>query len=336
MNYPCFEKDRLIDQTQNPDSFSDIVGSGAAMQKVYRLMSLVADSNSTVLLTGETGTGKELVARAIHEASPRKNKSLIKVNCAALPANLVESELFGHERGAFTGATDRRVGKFELANNGTIFLDEIGEIPLDIQVKLLRVLQEREFERIGGKQTIKTDVRIIAATNRNLESEVKAGRFRSDLFYRLNVFPIQLPPLRDRKEDIPPLACFFLNKYNKSIGKRLTGISTKLISDMQAYHWPGNVRELEHLMERSILLAAGPVLQEMPLPDEKLTDEKQTLMAPGKPLHEMERTYIIDALKRSRGKIGGLDGAAQVLAIPATTLHSKIRKLGITKSEYLH
>jgi len=198
MNYPCFEKDQLIDQAHSLCSFSDIVGKGPAMQKVYRLMSLVADSNSTVLLLGETGTGKELMARAIRDASARRNKSMIKVNCAALPASLVESELFGHERGAFTGATDRRIGKFEQANQGTLFLDEIGEIPLDVQVKLLRVLQEREFERIGGKVTIKTDVRIIAATNRNLEAEVKAGRFRSDLFYRLNVFPILLPPLRDR------------------------------------------------------------------------------------------------------------------------------------------
>ncbi len=245
------------------------------MQKVYRLMSLVAESNSTVLILGETGTGKELIARAIHNASLRKDKLMVKVNCAAMPANLIESELFGHERGAFTGAIERRIGKFELANTSTLFLDEIGEMPLEAQVKLLRVLQERELERVGGKNSIKVDVRIIVATNRNLEEEVKAGRFRSDLYYRLNVFPISLPPLRERIEDIEALANFFLNKYNKNTGKHISKISSKVMQQLRSYLWPGNVRELEHLVERSILLTSDSILREIYLPV-KIDDGKQT------------------------------------------------------------
>jgi len=226
----------------------------------------VADSDSTTLLLAETGTGKELIAKAIHNASLRKNKLMVKVNCAALATNLIESELFGHEKGSFTGAVERRIGKFELANKGTLFLDEIGEMPLETQVKLLRVIQERELERVGGSTTIKVDVRIIAATNRNLEEEVKAGRFRSDLYYRLNVFPITLPPLRERIVDIEPLAEFFLGRYSLQSGKAVTGIAPKAMAKLKAYHWPGNIRELEHLIERSVLLAEGRVLQDIHLP----------------------------------------------------------------------
>ncbi|WP_205509971.1 sigma-54-dependent Fis family transcriptional regulator [Longitalea arenae] len=257
------ENDYLKEQISTIYNFAEIVGNGEKMQQVYRLISLVADSGSTVLVLGETGSGKELIARAIHNASPRKDKLMVKVNCAALPASLIESELFGHERGAFTGAFDRRIGKFELANQSTIFLDEIGELPLEAQSKLLRVIQERELERLGGKQTIKVDVRLIAATNRNLEEEVKAGRFRADLYYRLNVFPIHLPPLRERPEDIEPLIQFFVAKYNKNTGRKIRKIKPSVIQQLKTYSWPGNVRELEHLIERSVLLTTDGTLSDV-------------------------------------------------------------------------
>ncbi|TDW51862.1 transcriptional regulator with GAF, ATPase, and Fis domain [Flavobacterium sp. 270] len=323
----------LKEQIKNIYNFSEIIGSGVQMQKVYHLMSLVADSNSTVLILGETGTGKELIARAIHNASQRKDKLMIKVNCAAMPANLIESELFGHEKGAFTGATERRIGKFELANNSTLFLDEIGEMPLEAQVKLLRVIQERELERVGGKDTVKVDVRIIAATNRNLEEEVEAGRFRSDLFYRLNVFPIYLPSLRERMEDVEALANFFLTKYSKNNGKNISRIAPKAIQQLHSYLWPGNVRELEHLIERSVLMASDNVLREVYLPKKaEKNNEEENIFS--KTLEEMERTFIISALKRCNGKISGAGGAAEVLDIPGNTLHSKMKKLLITKSDY--
>ncbi|RZJ44327.1 MAG: AAA family ATPase [Chryseobacterium sp.] len=323
----------LKEQIKNIYNFSEIIGSGVQMNKVYHLMSLVADSNSTVLILGETGTGKELIARAIHNASQRKDKLMIKVNCAAMPASLIESELFGHEKGAFTGATERRIGKFELANNSTLFLDEIGEMPLEAQVKLLRVIQERELERVGGKDTIKVDVRIIAATNRNLEEEVEAGRFRSDLFYRLNVFPIFLPSLRERMEDVEALANFFVTKYNKNNGKNITRIAPKAIQQLQSYLWPGNVRELEHLIERSVIMATDNVLREVYLPKKTdRNDAEENIF--NKTLEEMERTFIISALKRCNGKISGAGGAAEVLNIPGNTLHSKMKKLLITKSDY--
>ncbi|WP_264537508.1 sigma 54-interacting transcriptional regulator [Flavobacterium sp. N1736] len=323
----------LKEQIKNIYNFSEIIGSGEQMQKVYHLMSLVAESNSTVLILGETGTGKELIARAIHNASHRKDKLMIKVNCAAMPANLIESELFGHEKGAFTGATDRRIGKFELANNSTLFLDEIGEMPLEAQVKLLRVIQERELERVGGKETIKVDVRIIAATNRNLEEEVAAGRFRSDLFYRLNVFPIYLPSLRERMEDVEALANFFVAKYNKNNGKNINRIAPKALQQLHSYLWPGNVRELEHLIERSVLMTTDNVLREVYLPKKtEKNDAEENIFS--KSLEEMERLFIISALKRCNGKISGVGGAAEVLDIPGNTLHSKMKKLAITKSEY--
>jgi len=324
------ENDHLKEQIRHIYNFSDIIGSSPEMQKVFHMMSLVAGSNSTVLLLGETGTGKELIARAIHNASPRKGKLMIKVNCAALPANLIESELFGHEKGAFTGAVDRRIGKFELANNGTLFLDEIGEMPLEMQVKLLRAIQEREIERVGGRMPIRVDVRIIAATNRRLEEEIEAGRFRSDLYYRLNVFPITLPPLRMRPDDIEPLANFFLDRYNKNTGRRVTSISAKVLEDFKSYAWPGNVRELEHLIERSILLNEGNVLRSVELPGKWKGDVKESHPS----LMQTERAFIIETLKKCRGKISGAGGAAAVLEIPATTLHSKLKKLKISKADY--
>lgn len=324
----------LKEQIKNIYNFTEIIGSGNQMQKVYHLISLVAESNSTVLILGETGTGKELIARAIHNASHRKDKLMVKVNCAAMPANLIESELFGHEKGAFTGAMERRIGKFELANNSTLFLDEIGEMPLEAQVKLLRVIQERELERVGGKDTIKVDVRIIAATNRNLEAEVEAGRFRSDLFYRLNVFPIYLPSLRERVEDIELLANFFVSKYSKNNGKNITRIAPKVMQQLQSYLWPGNVRELEHLIERSVLMTADTILREVYLPKRTNKNNEADENILNKSLQEMERTFIISALKRCNGKISGAGGAAEVLDVPGNTLHSKMKKLSITKSDY--
>jgi len=323
------ENSYLLKEIGGGHDFKELIGSAPAMQEVFHLVSRVADSRSTVLLLGETGTGKELIARAIHNDSPRRDKMMIKVNCAALPEHLIESELFGHEKGSFTGAIEKKIGKFELANNGTLFLDEIGELPLDLQVKLLRVLQEREIERIGGKGTIPVDVRIIAATNRNIEKEVAERRFRADLYYRLNVFPIVVPPLRDRKADIPLLAAYFIERYAKYAGKHITGISEKFQQSMMAYDWPGNVRELEHLIERSILLTPGHILKETHLPG--VETDPRPRQDHFKTMQENERDHILSALKKCNGKISGPGGAAELLDIHVSTLNARIRKLGIRK-----
>jgi formate hydrogenlyase transcriptional activator len=315
-------------------NYSNIIGSAPAMQKVYHMASLVAASNSTVLLLGETGTGKGLIADAIHNSSPRKNKQIIKVNCGAMPTNLIESELFGHEKGAFTGAIERRMGKFELANNSTLFLDEIGEMSLDTQVKLLHALQDHEITRVGGKAPIKVNVRIIAATNRNLEKEVKAGSFRADLYYRLNVFPIHLPPLRERREDIASLAIFFLSRYNTFTGRKIMAISPRVISELENYSWPGNVRELEHLIERSVLLSSENELREIQLPTNTNEDNNDRPDLVSRTLHQIERTHIVMTLKKCNGKVAGSGGAAALLEIPSTTLHSKMKKLLISKADY--
>jgi len=323
----------LKEEIKVNQNYSEIIGESQAILKTFRLVAQVAPSESTVLILGETGTGKELIARAIHNNSPRRNKLMVKVNCAALPANLIESELFGHERGSFTGATERRVGKFELANNGTLFLDEIGEMPLELQVKLLRALQEKEIERVGGKGTIRVDVRIIAATNRDLEKEVDEGRFRSDLYYRLNIFPIELAALRDRKEDIPILATHFIHLYSKKTGRHITTLGTKALQEMMQYSWPGNIRELEHLIERSILLATGSTLKHIHLPPNKRptgvgeASEERSL----KTIDENEADHILKILKYCRGKISGSEGAAAILGIPVSTLTSKMKRLGIKK-----
>lgn len=326
------ENQYLLEEMSSAYSFNEMVGKSTVMQEVFSQIAKVAPTNSTVLVLGETGTGKELVARAIHNASPRKNKLLVKVNCAALPANLVESELFGHEKGSFTGAFERKIGKFELANNGTLFLDEIGEMPLELQVKLLRAIQEKEIERIGGKAPIKLNVRIIAATNRNLEKEVDAGNFRQDLFYRLNVFPVLLPPLRERKEDIPLLVPGFLEKYARNAGKKVKQVSAGVMNQLMRYAWPGNVRELEHLVERSVLLTTGPVIRELQLP----SGMAKTLPEPGEPrlktLEENERDHIIAVLQKCKGKVYGEGGAAAILNLPVSTLNARIKKLGIRKN----
>ncbi|WP_223818098.1 sigma 54-interacting transcriptional regulator [Mucilaginibacter rubeus] len=325
------ENEHLQEQIRSIYNFSDIIGTSTPMQRVYQLMSLVAHSNATVLILGETGTGKELIARGIHESSPRKNKLMVKVNCAALPVTLIESELFGYERGAFTGAFERRIGKFELAQNGTLFLDEVGELPLEVQVKLLRVLQEREFERLGGKASIKVDVRIIAATNRNLLTEVAEGRFRPDLYYRLNVFPIVVPPLRERREDIPYLAHYFLGRYSKNQLCKVTGISAGAMSELKAYNWPGNVRELEHMIERSVLLSDSKILTQIYLPEVNDQDGAGSATAITN-LAGVEKQHIIGVLRRCGGKISGKGGAAELLKLPPSTLNSKMRKLGIGKN----
>jgi transcriptional regulator with GAF, ATPase, and Fis domain len=308
-----------------------IIGNGAEMQAVYRLLSQVAFASTTVLILGETGTGKELVAHALHAASPRAGKPLVKVNCAALPSNLIESELFGHEKGSFTGAVDHRIGKFELANNGTLFLDEIGEMPLELQVKLLRVIQEREIERVGGAGSIKVNVRVVAATNRNLQLEVLAGRFRSDLFYRLNVFPVSLPPLRERAGDIPCLVRHFIQKLATSTGKNVADIDPNVLQELMAYPWPGNVRELENCVERALLMTTGSAIEHVDLPRAAELNMGGDHMA--KTIDDNERDHIIAVLKKCKGKVAGAGGAAVVLGIHPSTLNSKMKKLAIKKGQ---
>jgi len=331
------EKSYLQEEIQHQYNHSEIIGQSHALKGIFHLIDHVAATDSTVLLTGETGTGKELIARAIHNSSLRQNELMVKINCAAIPASLAESELFGHEKGSFTGATERRIGKFELAHNGTLFLDEIGELSLDLQVKLLRVLQEKEIERIGGKDVIKTNVRIIAATNRNLLKEVEKGNFRSDLYYRLNVFPITIPPLRDRLDDIPHLAAFFIQRISKKTGRQVHSISKSALNKLMLYPWPGNVRELEHLIERSILLTSGNILKEIHLPkidrNEAINHTEEQKI---KSIHENERDHILSILKRCKGKISGSGGAAEILNIPATTLNSKIKKFKIKREHILN
>jgi len=316
----------------NNRGFDGIIGNSHLLLNVFDQISQVAPFDTSVLILGESGTGKERIADSIHSLSSRARKPLVKVNCATLPATLIESELFGHEKGSFTGATDKRTGKFEQANGGTIFLDEIGEMPVDLQVKLLRVLQEKEIEPVGGRSPIRVDVRVIAATNRNLEREVAEGRFRLDLYYRLNVFPITLPSLRERIEDVPALAQHFLNVFNRKAGKKITGFSERTMKNMMAYSWPGNIRELEHLIERSVLLARNTVIEDLPLP--VISRKDIPIETPNyhmKTIHENERDYIIEVLKRCNGKIWGAGGAAEVLKVPPSTLRSKMKKLGIRK-----
>lgn len=302
---------------------------GRALQPALSMVEQVAPTVATVLLTGETGTGKEVFARAIHDASPRREMPLVKVNCAALPANLIESELFGHEKGAFTGALQRRIGKFEQADGGTLFLDEVGELPMELQAKLLRAIQEKEIERLGGNETIRVDVRIIAATNRVLEEEVAQGRFREDLYYRLHVFPIRLPALRDRKEDIPALLQHFAVRAAARYGKVVKGISERSLPALVNYGWPGNIRELENLVERAVITAKGAYITvEVPVSRQlAATDVSPPVMS----LADAEKAAIIQALRLCNGRIRGPQGAAEVLDIKPTTLEARMKKLGIVK-----
>jgi transcriptional regulator with GAF, ATPase, and Fis domain len=313
-------------------TFNGIVGRSHLLLNVFDQILQVAPHNSSVLILGESGTGKEKIAERLHYLSSRKGKPFVKVNCGALPTTLIDSELFGHEKGAFTGAYERKIGRFEQANTGTIFLDEIGDLPLDSQVKLLRVLQEREFERLGGRGTIKTDVRIIAATNRDLEKEVAEGRFRLDLFYRLNVIQIIMPALRERTEDIPLLADHFLHIYNSKAGKSIKRFSDHAIESMLKYGWPGNIRELENLVERNVLLCRAEVIDDVNLPVKAPVDSIGDSVPTGiLPMVENERAHILAALKKCNGKIWGTGGAAELLNLPPTTLNSKMKKLGINK-----
>lgn len=319
-------------EINNTGGFGGIIGKSHHLLNVFDQINQVATADTSVLLLGESGTGKEKVADCIHQLSFRKTKPFVKINCAALPSTLIESELFGHEKGAFTGAVERKTGKFEKAIGGTIFLDEIGEMPVELQVKLLRVLQEKEIERVGGLDTIKIDVRIIAATNKNLEREVAEGRFRLDLYYRLNVFPITLPPLRDRKDDIPALAYYFMKLYSQKAGRQISRLSEGVLNKMMAYHWPGNIRELEHLIERSVLLSKSSVIEEIPLLNMQINTSTSNDEATRiKTIHENERDHIISVLKRCKGRVWGEDGAAEVLKIHPSTLKSKMKKLGIKK-----
>jgi formate hydrogenlyase transcriptional activator len=309
--------------------FDHILGQSDGFKYVLYRAEQVAPTNTTVLILGETGTGKELIAAAIHHMSPRKDRPLITVNCAALPANLMESELFGREKGAFTGADTRQVGRFEVAHGSTLCLDEIGELPLELQAKLLRVIQHNEFERLGSSHTIKVDVRIVATTNRNLEEEVRKGRFRQDLYYRLNVFPITVPPLRQRTEDIPLLVEAFIERYARKLGKQITSISKETMKALQDYPWPGNVRELESVIERAVILSPGPVLQ---LAD-KLEISSSPLSSTGRTLEETERNQILKILSETRWRIEGKDGAAALLGLHPSTLRARMHKLGIIRPE---
>ena len=343
------EKENLYlqEEIRTEHNFEEVVGGSPALLAVLRKLEQVAPTDSTVLISGETGTGKELIARAIHARSPRKNRPLVKVNCSAISAGLVESELFGHVKGAFTGAIERRIGRFELADGGTIFLDEVGELPLETQVKLLRVLQEHEFEPVGTSRPLRVDVRVIAATNRRLKEAVATGGFRSDLFYRLNVFPLEVPPLRDRRSDIPQLAMFFLFHYAKKLGKHMEGISQDAMDQLAGYAWPGNVRELQNVMERAVILARAPMLGSEPdlasmlstgefrLPSRGAAESGQAAKPAASTfatLKEVERDHILAALKQTAGVVEGPKGAARMLNLHPNTLRHRMDKLGISRS----
>ncbi len=327
-----FEDANLHSRSSNapvaPDAFAGMIGSSEAIQRVKKQVRTVALTDSTVLLEGETGTGKELVSRAVHELSQRKNRALIKFNCAAIPHGLLESELFGHERGAFTGAIARKLGRFELADQGTLFLDEVGEIPLELQVKLLRILQEQEFERLGGTQTLHVNVRLVAATNRNLAAMVSDQEFRSDLFFRLNVFPIQLPALRERTEDIPLLADHFLKEYSRRMDKRIDTVPQSTVERLKQHPWPGNVRELQNFIERAVILTTGSIL-DAPLGDLKTPASAEPM--PAVTLREAESSHILKILRETNWVLGGPRGAALRLGLKRTTLVSKMRKLGLSR-----
>jgi formate hydrogenlyase transcriptional activator len=347
----------LREEIQAEHNFGEMVGNSPGLVEVLRRVEQVALTDTTVLISGETGTGKELIARAIHDRSTRGERPLVKVDCGAISAGLVESELFGHVKGAFTGAIQRRLGRFELADGGTLFLDEVGELPLEIQVKLLRVLQEQEFEPLGSSRSVRVDVRVIAATNRDLSEAVKVGRFRSDLFYRLNVFPLDVPPLRERQSDIPKLVMFFLERFSKKFGKRIDSLSQTAMDLLVGYGWPGNVRELQNIIERAVVLSHGSVLalspdllpagvsdvRVSPLRDtsdhaapnggaSKTSNTARPAVATPTSLEEVERRYILDVLQETGGLIEGPNGAARILELNPSTLRGRMKKLGINRN----
>lgn len=320
----------LQQEVARQSNFGEIIGQSNALSRVFSQVEQVAPMNATVLLLGETGTGKGVVARAIHNSSTRRGRAFVTVDCTTLPATLAESELFGRERGAFTGSDTRQIGRFELADGGTMFLDEIGEMPLELQSKLLRVIQDGEFERLGNPRTIKIDIRIIAATNRNLAEEVKNGKFREDLFYRLNVFPITMPPLRQRREDIPLLVNHFVAKFNKKIGKNIESVSKDTLKSLQEYHWPGNVREVESVIERAVIISQGAVLQVLDRFDASRRTEKPVVQEL-KALVELEHDHILQVLQKTGWRIEGEKGAALLLGLNASTLRARMRKYGIVR-----
>ena len=326
----------LRKEVDKPSMYDEFIGTSSALQKVLSLVSKVAPTDATVMITGETGTGKELVARAIHRRCRRSSGVFISVNCAAVPRDLIASELFGHEKGAFTGAIQRRLGRFELAHGGTIFLDEVGELPLETQIALLRVLQEREFERVGGTRAIQTNVRVIAATNRNLQASIAAGAFRSDLFYRLNVFPIEMPPLRERREDISPLVKYFVDYSAKKLGKRIPKINSKTLEHLQSYSWPGNIRELQNVIERSVIVCETEnfSVDETWLSRQPLATESKSPFELSQKLAAQEKEMIEAALSESGGQVFGPSGAAAKLGIHRSTLESKIASLKINKFRF--
>jgi formate hydrogenlyase transcriptional activator len=329
------EKFGYGDGDRDQPRFEQIIGQSAALEAVFEQVECVAPTDSTVLIQGETGTGKELIARAIHNISPRCGRSFVKLNCAAIPFDLLESELFGHEKGAFTGAIAQRVGRFEMADEGTLFLDEVGDIPPALQPKLLRVLQEQEFERLGSTRTRKVDVRLVAATNRDLTEMMKRGDFRSDLFYRLNVFPVRIPPLRERREDIPSLVQYFMRKYARRMGKRVETVPAATMRKLVDWSWPGNVRELQNVIERGVILSKGFVL-EIPL-----TEMEQSVIPAlgdnngGATLEAVERDHILQTLRRSGWVVGGPSGAAARLGLNRSTLNARMRKLEIRRPQPL-
>jgi formate hydrogenlyase transcriptional activator len=326
----------LRDEVDRVSMFEEMVGTSPALQAVFSRMIKVAATDSTVLISGETGTGKELVARAIHRRSDRVSRPFVGVNCAAIPRDLIASELFGHEKGAFTGATQQRPGRFELANGGTLFLDEVGELPAETQIALLRVLQEHEFERVGGTRRIRADVRVIAATNRDLQAAISAGAFRSDLFYRLDVFPIEIPSLRERREDIPLLVEYFIDRYARKAGKHFKNVEKRTLRVLQSYPWPGNIRELQNVIERSVILCESYIfsIDENWLPQPPAATESKRHSELPRRLEAQEQHMIEEVLKNTRGRVSGPTGAAVKLGIPRSTLESKIRSLKINKNRY--
>jgi formate hydrogenlyase transcriptional activator len=328
----AMEKAYLEEEVRTEQEFGDIVGESSSLRVVLKNVETVAPTDSTVLICGETGTGKELIARALHDLSPRQDRTFVKLNCAAIPMGLLESELFGHEKGAFTGAIAQKIGRFELANEGTLFLDEVGDIPLELQPKLLRVLQEQEFERLGSNRTIHVDVRLIAATNRDLGQMVAEGRFRGDLYYRFNVFPITIPPLRERPDDIPRLVRHFTHRFARRMGRRIESIPTTTMEALSSYPWPGNVRELQNVIERAVILSSGKSLQ-VPLSDLQLLTQLAEQSVAAVTLFDAEREHILSTLQETGWVIGGSKGAAARLGMKRSTLQHKMKKLGISRPE---